>query len=232
MKRLALILALVLLLAACAELPPPADTAPSQTTAPVETTLPPETTVPEDTTLPAVIEDFSEYEALLSFSAEPNWLARSLGCLYESPTEIDMSYMFYLGVDYPGSWNDICEDSRQKLIDQGFLEEMDLQIMPAEILEEALQSTFGVGLSYMVIPESWAYIYTEDAFCSNNNDAYFPGVPTITAVEDDGETIVIHYTIDGYWLPDSEEFLDPAELVLTLNRLEDGTIHAVSNLLE
>ena len=231
MKRIALLLSLTALLYGCVKTPPPADTAPPQTTEPIAQITAPVEPIPE-TTMPPVITDFTPYEALLSFDAEPNWLARALGCLFESPAEVDMNYMFYLGVDHPGSWNDISEESRQKLIDQGFLTEMDLQIMPAEILEEALQSTFGIGLKYMVMPEDWAYIYNEDAFCSNHNDAYFPGVPAITAVEDDGHFITIHYTIDGYWIPSTGEFLDTAPLVLSLVRSEDGTIHAVSNLLE
>ena len=230
MKKLTLLLALMLLLTACAQTPPAETTAPPETTAPVETV--PETTAPPETTEPAGITDFTPYEALLSFSAEPNWLARSLGCIFESPAEIDMNLMFYLGVNHPGSWNEISAESRQELIDAGFIEEMDLQIMPAELLEEALQSTFGIGLNYMEMPEEWAYIYNEDAFCSNHSDAYFPGVPTITAVEDDGQFITIHYTIDGYWIPDTDEFLDTAPLVLSLTRGDDGTIHAVSNLLE
>ena len=237
MRKLALLLVLMLLLTACAEVPPPADTAPPQTTEPVvETTIPTETTLPVETvpvtTEPVVITDFTPYEALLSFSAEPNWLARSLGCLYESPTEIDMNYLFYLGVNHPGSWSDISDGSRQTLLEAGFIEEMDIQIMPAEILEEALQSTFGMGLGYMEMPEEWAYIYNEDAFCSNHNDAYFPGVPVITAVEDNGHFITIHYTIEGYWVPGSDMIYDTASLVLSLVRNEDGTIHALSNLLE
>ena len=91
---------------------------------------------------------------------------------------------------------------------------------------------FGIGLSDVTIPESWCYIKAEDAWCSNHNDAFFPGVPTITAVEDDGHFITIRYTIEGYWVPGTETFLDTAPLVLSLTRNEDGTIHAVSNLLE
>ena len=231
MKRLILLLALVLLLCACSETPPPAETAPPQTAAPTETV--PETTAPPETTPPeTVLEDFSEYEALLAFSAEPNWLARSLGCLFENPYEVDLHYMFYLGVDHPGSWGDISEESRQTLLEAGFIEEMDLQIMPAEKLEEALMSTFGIDLKYVAMPEDWCYIYNEDAFCSNHSDAYFPGVPTITAVDDDGTTVVIHYTIEGYWNPKSYAILDYAHLVMTLQRQEDGTCRAVSNLLE
>ena len=233
MKRFALILALALLLSGCVKVPPPADTAPPlppETIDVTEMTLPPVTTLPIESTAPQLQTAY--YEELLSFSAEPNWLARSLGCIYEKPEDIDLYYMFYLGVDHPGSWNDISEESRQKLIGQGFIEEMDLQIMPAEILEEALLSTFGIDLMSVEMPKGWGYIVTEDAFCSNHSDAYFPGVPNITAVEDDGTYITIHYTINGYWIPSTEEFMDTAPLVLSLIRNDDGTIHAVSNLLE
>ena len=231
MKKFALLLVLMLLLTACAEVPPPADTAPPQTTEPVVEITARVETIPETTT-PPVITDFTPYEALIAYDAQPNWLARALGCLFESPTEVDLNYMFYLGVAHPGSWNEISAESRQTLMDRGFLTEMDLQIMPADKLEAALQETFGIGLSDATIPESWCYIEAEDAYCSNHNDAFFPGVPTITAVEDDGHFITIRYTIEGYWLTATGEFLDTAPLVLSLVRNEDGTIRAVSNLLE
>ena len=194
--------------------------------------LPTETTVPPETTSPAsAAMSVEEAAALLDFSAEPNWLARALGCIFEKPEDIDLYYMFYLGVDHPGSWDDIAPESEKFLLDQGFMREMDLQIMPVEKMEDALRDTFDIELKDVAMPAEWRYIEAEDAYCSNHNDAYFPGVPNITSVEDDGETVVIHYTIDGFWIPHSGEFLDPARLVLTLNRLEDGTIHAVSNVL-
>ena len=231
MKKLALLLALMLLLTACNQVPPPADTAPPQTTEPVVEITARVETIPETTT-PPVTTDFTPYGALIAYDADPNWLARSLGCLYESPTEIDLNYMFYLGVDHPGSWNEISAESRQTLIDRGFLTEMDLQLMPAAKLEAALQETFGLGLADMTIPDQWCYVKDADLYCSNHNDAFFPGVPTITAVEDNGHFITIRYTIEGYWLTATDEFMETAPLVLSLVRNEDGTIHAVSNLLE
>ena len=203
---------------------------PTETTAGPALDLSPETTAPAETA-PVIVTDFSEYVDLLDISANPNWLARSLGCIYEKPEDIDLYYMFYLGVGYPGSWNEISEESRQSLVDQGFYPEFDLQIMPCEKLEEALQSTFGIGLADVTIPKYWGYIEAEDAYCSNHSDAYFPGVPVIAAVEDDGTNIRIYYNIEGYFNLETEEFLDCAELVLCLERLENGTIHAVSNII-
>ena len=234
MKQFALILALTLLLSGCVKIPPPADTAPPQTPTTPVIIDPAETTHPQETTIPVttpIISDFSQYEALLDISANPNWLVRSLGCLYEHPWKLDLYYLFYLGVGHPGSWNDISEESRWKLVNEGFLEEFDLQIMPVQKLEAALQDTFGVSLSSVDIPEEWGYIEAENAYCSNHSDAYFPGVPVITSVEDDGTHITIHYTMEGYWIPGSDAFLDKADLILSLIRNDDGTIHAVSNLL-
>ena len=81
MKKFTLLLALMLLLTACAEVPPPADTAPPQTTEPVVEITARVETIPETTT-PTVITGFTPYGALISYDAQPNWLARSLGCLF------------------------------------------------------------------------------------------------------------------------------------------------------
>ena len=202
----------------------------TETTTEPEPDLSPETTAPAESA-PVIVTDFSEYVDLLDISANPNWLARSLGCLYEKPEDIDLYYMFYLGVGYPGSWNEISEESRQSLVDQGFYPEFDLQIMPAEKLEEALQETFGIGLADVTIPKYWGYIEAEDAYCSNHSDAYFPGVPVITSVQDNGDTVHIHYTIDGFWDIAAEDFLDTAHLILGLKRLEDGSLRAQFNVL-
>ena len=176
--------------------------------------------------------DYSEYEALLDFTADPNWLARSLACVFEKPEDINLYYLFYLGVEHPGGWDDIAPESRDFLVEQGFMEEFDLQIMPVEKMDAILRDTFGIELKDVAMPKEWRYIEAEDAYCSNHSDALFPGIPEITAVEDDGTTIVIHYTTDGYYNTATGEFLFSADLVLTLQRQEGGTIHAVSNLLE
>ena len=224
MKRLALLLALTMCLCAC-------------TAAPVETTLPPETTVSVETTLPPVettvptAQDFSEYEALLDFSAEPNWLARSLACPYESPSEVDLEYMFYLGVDHPGSWGEISAESRQALIEQGFWDELDIQIMPVPKLEEILQSTFGIGLKDVTIPERWGYIEAEDAYCSNHSDAFIPDDFTITdVIESSDGTVDIHCFYESYYNSAAENFLYTVDLILTLRQTADG-YQAVSNVL-
>ena len=232
MKRFALILALALLLSGCVKVPPPADTAPPlppETIDVTEMTLPPETTLPIESTAPQLQTAY--YEELLSFSAEPNWLARSLGCIYEKPEDIDLYYMFYLGVGYPGSWNEISEESRQSLVNQGFWTEFDLQIMPCDKLEEVLQSTFGIGLSDVTIPESWGYIEAEDAYCSNHSDAFFPDAFTITNITESPDGMVqIHYFCESYYNTATDEYLSTVDLILTLREM-NGSHQAVSNVL-
>ena len=104
MKRIALLLALVLMLCSCAETPPPATTAPPL---PTETTAPPETTVPVQTTAPTVSDPFAEYYALLEYTwPDTNWLHNAMGCIFESPAEIDLEYLFYAGFRL-GSWEEL-----------------------------------------------------------------------------------------------------------------------------
>lgn len=238
MKRMSLTLVLILvisLLCGCVETPPPATTAPplpTETTTPPETTVPVETTLPPETTVPAeTLNDFAEYEALLNFTADPNWLARAVGCVFEKPEDIDLNYMFYLGVEHPGSWDDISAESRQSLIDQGLWTEFDLQIMPCDKLEKALQSTFGISLNDVTIPESWGYIEKENAYCSNHSDAYIPDAFTITnVIESPDGTVDIQYFCESYYSTAADDFLYTVDLILTLRETKDG-YQAVSNVL-
>ena len=227
MKRLALLLALILCLSACAEVPPPADTAPPRTTAPAETTLPPETTAP------AVSDSFDEWYALLDFAEHPetNWLRSAMGCIFETPDQIDLEYFFYLGFR-DGSWEKLSPESENSLIEQGFWREMDLQPMPASRIEEVLNSTLGISLSDCTIPDGWLYAEAEDLYCSNHNDAYVLMSFTITAVEDDGKTVRIHYHVDDYFYNTATgEFLENADLILGLVRQSDGSCQAAFNVI-
>ena len=100
---------------------------------------------------------------------------------------------------------------------------------PIEDLEAALQVTFGISLSEVSIPEDWGYIERENAYCSNHSDAYIIGPIIITAVTDSGGTIEIAYTVASYYNTATGEFLESADLPLTLQRQADGTVRAVSN---
>ena len=240
MKHFALLLALLVLLTACAEVPPPADTAPPQaipeTTASAETPLPPETTaspetpLPPETTAHTVSASFDEWYALLSYPDEGfNWLRSAMGCIFENPSEIDLEFLFYGGFR-DGSWDHLSPESESYLIEQGFWREMDIQPMPAARIEEVLNETFGISLDDCTIPQGWEYVEKEDLYCSNHNDAYYTGDFTITAVEDDGKTVHIHYTIqDMYYNTATGEFTDTPSLILGLVRQPDGSYRAAFN---
>ena len=223
MKRLVLSLALVLLFSACTQTPP-------ETSAPAETTLPAESTVPAESTSPAVSDSYDEWYALLAYPDEGfNWLRSAMGCVFEKSSEIDLEYLFYGGFR-DGSWDKLSPESEQYLIGQGFWREMDIQPMPVSQIEEVLNSTFGISLADCSIPEGWAYVEKEDLYCSNHNDAYYMGNFTITAVEDGGRTVHIHYTVeDSYYNTATGEFLDSPSLILGLVRQEDGSYQAAFN---
>ena len=155
----------------------------------------------------------------------------SMGSVFERPEDVNLYYMFYLGVDHPGSWNEISEESRQSLMDQGFWPEFDLQIMPVSKLDEILQQTFGIELKDVVLPVEWGYIEPEDAYCSNHSDAYIPDEFVITdVVESPDGTVAIHYFCESYFNTTADDFLYTVDLILTLRETQDGW-QAVSNVL-
>lgn len=250
MKKLALFLSLALLLSGCVVIVQPADTAtpkdtvpftttPVQTTVPT-TTAPPETTAPVTTALPEttvpiatspVITDFTEYEALLTPQGEErNWLFFATGCVFEKPQDLDLCVLFYTGLEQ-GSWESISEESAKFLVDNGFWRDMDIQVMHAGSLDAVLEFNFGVLLEDVTIPSEWRYLEKEDVYCSNHNDVMVPCTPTITAVTDDGTTIVIHYTVDFFYNSRTQEYLDKTDLVMTLERSGNELILCRSNVI-
>ena len=224
MKRTALFLVLTLvisLLCGCIQAPPPATTAPPppiETTEPVEMTLPPETTVP----LADQLELFSLWYGFFEDSYYRTWYRNCLGCIFASPSEIDLNYLFYSGFGI-GSWDLVSPESEQYLIEQGFWREMDLQPMPTAELEKALQMTFGISLEDVTIPKEWVYLEKEDFYCSNHNDVYMVEDFIITdVVEHPDGTVEIHYFCESYYNAATEDFLNTVDLILTLQKTDDG----------
>lgn len=229
-----IVLLLCILLSGCRQPPPvnkAVDTTPAETI-PVET-VQIETPPVETEITSKAITDFSKYYAILDLSAEErNWIFFSTGCNFSRPEEIDLNFLFYLGVGHNGSWPDISTDSRQHLIDHEFMYEMDIQIMPVEVLNRILQDTFGTSLSDMNIPTEWEYIEAEDAYCSNHNDAYFPEPPVITGITEysDG-TVEIFYTVNFFYDSSTGEFYENPLLILKLTQTVSGNWLVLSNTL-
>ena len=190
------------------------------------------TTIHPETKVTATQEtDLREYQELLSYNDTGNWIPFTLGCIFEKPQDIDLEFMFYSGTAELG-WHSISSASEAELIHAGFWREMDLQVMPVSSLNDALRQTLGITLTDVKIPESWYYLSAEDAYCSNNNDAYYIGPVTVTSVTkyNDG-TAEVHYQVDSYYNTKTGEFLDETCLLLTL--WQDGDEWVVySNFIE
>ena len=196
-------------------------------------TVPSPTDASEETVVTSIeLQDLSQFQSMLNYSEDTeNWIPFALGCIFESPQDIDLDFMFYRGIDNL-DWHSIGKESEQELIDAGFMREMDLQVMPVDSLESILQATFGITLAETRIPDSWYYLSAEDAYCTNNNDAYFVGNVTVTSATrySDGTTDV-YYNVGSYYNTKTCEFYDCANLILTLKD-QNGCWLVHSNLVE
>ena len=213
LEKLMILLLIAALTAGCAA--GPEETLPS-----AEPTVP----VTEFETEPAT-EPMPDVEAL--FGGEGQWIYNlAAGQAYEKPEEVDLNSLFYTGVDYPGSWGSISDEEQDLLMREGFWREMDIQIMPAAILEEQLQRYFGVGLADVRIPKGWVYSAETDTYYSNHNDALGCGV-TVTGREDlpDG-TVLLHLTVDAVQVGEDWYWETPMDMTL---RPVDGVWQIVSN---
>ena len=196
-------------------------------------TVPFPTNAPEETMVTSLeLQDLSQFQSMLNYGENTeNWIPFALGCIFESPQDIDLDFMFYQGIGNLG-WHSICKESEQELIAAGFMREMDLQVMPVDSLESVLKATFGITLAETSIPDSWYYLSAENAYCTNNNDAYFVGHVTVTsATEYSDGTTVVHYNVGSYYNTKTCEFYDCANLILTLKD-QSGCWLVYSNLVE
>lgn len=181
------------------------------------------------TTEPVDEEQLAVYQALFSWEGDMI-CARAAGHAYDHAADVDLYYVFYGGLDYPGSWSTISESEKDFLLAEGFWEECDIQIMPADLLEAALQRHFGVGLEDVKIPEEWAYSAETDTYYSNHNDAYvtFTTVTGYTALDED--TVVLHLIVDMVHDHAFEEVIHDAAMDMTI-RYYDGGCRIVSNVM-
>lgn len=227
MRKWMCLLLLVLLLAGCArqEVPAPTVTEPT-----IVETEPPIGYDPEM---------IAKYQNLLAWDYNPGYW-RALGVVFESPQDAPLYFLFYNGASLPstGSWADLDAAQRDFLLGQGFLTEMDLQILPAEAVEAVLQRLFGVGLADVTIPAEWVYNPDTDCYYTNHNDAWL-GTGTVTGYQQmpDG-TVKLYYIADCVYddpaLPGScdfeaGEYYFDAEMILTLRPMDDGRWQILSN---
>lgn len=202
--------------------PPTEPTTESQQTEPPPATAPtpqpptdPPTVPPTDPT----DERLAEYQALFDWSGDLMFNLAA-GHPYSRPEDVDLTWLFYGGVEYPGSWDSISESERDLLVREGFWTEGDIQIMPAKLLDEALRKYFAVGLEDVTIPEQWVYSPATDTYYSNHNDAYINMVTVMDYEEASDGTVrlrlIVDYVIDGKdWYSNTFTFM-------TLRAVEGG----------
>lgn len=175
----------------------------------------------QEPTEPVDEEQLAVYQHLFRWDGKMI-VNRAAGHIYTCPEEVDLYYVFYGGIDYPGDWTTISESERDFLLAEGFWQEGDIQIMPADLLEAELQWNFGVGLADVQIPDEWAYSSETDTYYSNHNDAYV----TLTTVTGytwlDEETVVLHLTVDTVHDHDWEEMRYDAAMDMTIRPYEGG----------
>ena len=192
MKKLLTVLLLmalaVNLIAGCAATP--VETAPA-------TEIP--TEAPQPATEPpteAPTEPEMDYQALFLWDSEQGAaFCRVSGCTFASPEEVCLYHLFYSGVNNPGSWDSITAEEEALLLNAGFWREMDIQIMPAHLLEAELQTYFGIGLADVTVPANWVYSEETDTYYSNYNDAYLPTVTVTGHTELPDGYVVLHLTV-------------------------------------
>lgn len=205
---------------------PTSESLPQQTDPP---TTPPTDPPTEPYTGPAS-ERLLEYQALFDWDGALI-CNRAAGYPYSRPEDVDLYWLFYGGVDYPGSWDSISQADRDLLVRAGFWTDLDIQIMPAALVEEVLQKYFAVGLEDVTIPEEWVYSPETDTYYSNHNDAYI-NVVTVIGYDDlaDG-TVRLRLLVDAVHEGHGEDmqWYSNATMLMTLRPTEDGGYQIISN---
>ena len=216
LEKLMILFLIAALMAGCGAAP--------EETQPVEVTIPATEPATVPATAPAA-QQLPDPESLFGWDGE--WIYNlAAGQVYERAEDVDLNSLFYTGVDYPGSWISISESEQALLENVGFWRDMDIQIMPAAILEDLLQRYFGVELADVEIPMGWAYSPETDTYYSNHNDALFCSA-TVTGREDlpDG-SVLLHLTVDTVQVGEEWYWEIPMDMTL---RPGDGVWQIVSN---
>lgn len=131
-------------------------------------------------------------------SGTENWYLAAMGSVFGQPAEMDLGLVFYGGFN-PGDsgWDGFTSEEASYLLEQGFYRNMSAQKMPAEQLDEILNTYFGISLYDVNIPVDWVYYPETDCYYSNHNDAYLVhGFTVMDVKETEDGLIEVHYCVD------------------------------------
>lgn len=131
-------------------------------------------------------------------SCTENWYLAAMGSVFGQPAEMDLGLVFYGGFN-PGDsgWDGFTSEEVSYLLEQGFYRNMSAQKMPAEQLDEILNTYFGISLYDAAIPSDWVYYPETDCYYSNHNDAYLVhGFTVMDIRETEDGLIEVHYCVD------------------------------------
>lgn len=171
----------------------------------------------EEQTDPA--DPLAYFQNLLTFDGGTTHYNGAMTCVYDSPEDINLEYVFYTGFPGGEGWSDFTEEEKAYLIAEGMRTEIEAQKRYGLQLEQALQAYFGVSLSQVQIPDSWVYYKDTNSYYSSHGDTHVMERFTVTKVErgEDG-LVYVYYTAEGPIFRQDGTTLDGWEhdMVLTL----------------
>ncbi len=135
------------------------------------------------------------FDHLLRNGALENWYLAAMGSIYDTPAEMDLGLVFYNGF----SDTEITPEEKSFLLEQGFSEHIAMHKLPAEKLDEVLNTYFGISLYDVAIPSDWVYYPETDSYYSSHSDAYLVhGFTVMQANVTDEGLIELHYCVEPY----------------------------------
>ena len=164
------------------------------------------------------------FQDLLTWDGGTTHYNGAMTCVYDSPEDINLEYVFYNRFPDGEEWSDFTEEEKAYLVAEGSKKNLGFGDIPAQKrhglqLEQALRSYFGVSLSEVQIPNSWVYYKDTNSYYSSHGDTHVMQFFTVTKVErgEDG-LIHVYYTAEGPIFRQDGTTLDGWEhnMVLTL----------------
>ena len=215
--------------------PPSAD----NTEPPAEDTVPPADN-PEPVDPEAAL--IAQFQDLLLWDGGETCYNGALTCVYDSPEDINLYYVFYNRFPDGEEWSDFTAEEQDYLLTEGAKKNLSFGSMPAQKrptqqLDAMLQQYFGVSLPEVQIPDDWIYYEVTDSYYTSHSSVHVMEGQffTVTGVEygEDG-MVYVYYTAEGTIFRQDGTALEGWEhdMVLTLRETDDGYVVMANQQLE